>query len=42
VGESPSNVDGVLASYQGNYLKSETVSDVTTITSTEFETVNEI
>lgn len=39
VGESPSNVDGVLTAYKGEYLTSTTTSDVTTITSTFFEEV---
>lgn len=39
VGESPSNVDGVLSAYKGEYLASVTESSVTTITSTFFEEV---
>jgi hypothetical protein len=39
VGESPSNVDGVLASYRGNYLQQVTASNVTTLTVTQFEEV---
>lgn len=39
VGESPSNVDGVLTAYKGEYLSSVTESSVTTITSTFFEEV---
>ncbi|MBX9889581.1 MAG: FKBP-type peptidylprolyl isomerase [Flavobacteriaceae bacterium] len=38
-GESPCNVDGVLASYKGTYLQNSTVSDVTTLTATSFEDV---
>jgi hypothetical protein len=37
VGQSPSNADAVLASYNGSYLYSSTVSAVTTITATQFE-----
>jgi hypothetical protein len=36
-GESPTNVDGVLAAYKGKYLSSVTESGVTAITSTFFE-----
>jgi FKBP-type peptidyl-prolyl cis-trans isomerase len=39
VGESPSNVDGVLASYRGEYLQQTVVSSVTTLTPTLFEEV---
>lgn len=38
-GESPCNVDGVLTSYRGQYLYKSTVSEVTTLTATEFEEV---
>jgi hypothetical protein len=38
-GESPTNVDGALVAYKGNYLSSVTESTVTTITSTFFEEV---
>lgn len=37
VGQSPSNVDGVLAAYRGDYLTSKTEASVTTITPTFFE-----
>ncbi len=36
-GTSPCNVDGVLASYRGQYLSETTVSSVKTITATQFE-----
>lgn len=39
VGESPCNVDGVLAAYKGQYLTETTVSEVKTITTTQFEEV---
>ncbi|MBA0884268.1 FKBP-type peptidyl-prolyl cis-trans isomerase [Flavobacterium undicola] len=38
-GEKPCNVDGVLSSYRGQYLYKTTVSEVTTLTSTQFEEV---
>jgi hypothetical protein len=37
VGESPCNVDGVLAAYKGQYLTETTVSEVKTITTTQFD-----
>lgn len=39
VGEKPTNVDGVLTSYRGDYLAQTTVSSVTTLTTTMFEEV---
>ena len=39
VGQSPSNVDAVLAAYSGNYLARQTVSEVTTLNATPFEEV---
>ncbi|MBK0371310.1 FKBP-type peptidyl-prolyl cis-trans isomerase [Flavobacterium agrisoli] len=39
VGENPMNVDGVLASYSGDYLTSTTTDNVLTQTTTHFETV---
>jgi hypothetical protein len=39
VGERPSNVDGVLASYRGDYLQQTLVSNVSTLTPTLFEEV---
>lgn len=39
IGESPCNVDGVLTSYRGQYLYKSTVSEVTTLTPTQFEEV---
>ncbi|MBP2282803.1 hypothetical protein H4V97_001121 [Flavobacterium sp. CG_23.5] len=39
VGESPCNVDGVLASYKGNFLEQISTSGVTTLTTTQFEEV---
>ncbi len=39
VGEKPSNVDGVLAAYKGDYLDRQTVSEVTALTATQFEEV---
>ena len=41
LGESPSNVDGVLASYKGDYLEpiASTTSAVATVTATKFEEV---
>ncbi|WPR73045.1 FKBP-type peptidylprolyl isomerase [Flavobacterium sp. NG2] len=38
-GSYPTNVDNVLTSYKGTYLSSSTLSDVTTITATQFEEV---
>lgn len=38
-GQSPCNVDGVLASYKGDYLARKTVETVTTLSATTFETV---
>ena len=38
-GESPCNVDGVFTAYKGEYLSSETVSNVTTVKSTLFQEV---
>ncbi len=38
-GSSPSNVDGVLTSYKGDYLAQTTESSVTTLTATQFEEV---
>ena len=38
-GSSPSNVDGVLSSYRGDYLDQITASNVTTLTKTKFEEV---
>ena len=38
-GESPTNTDAVLASYQGDYLSRTTVSEVTTLSTTQFEVV---
>jgi hypothetical protein len=37
VGESPTNVDGVLTAYRGEYLSRKTVADVATLTPTFFE-----
>lgn len=37
IGASPCNVDGVLASYKGDYLKQTVASEVTTLTATTFE-----
>jgi hypothetical protein len=39
VGQSPCNVDGVLASYRGDYLERQAVSNVTTLTVNKFEEV---
>ncbi|MNE20023.1 hypothetical protein D3C80_1131250 [compost metagenome] len=39
VGEYPCNTDGLLISYKGDYLSRETVSEVTTLTTTLFEEV---
>lgn len=39
IGESPSNVDGVLAAYAGTYLQKGTVADATELTNTAFEEV---
>ena len=39
VGQSPCNVDGVLASYRGDYLERQAVSNVTTLTANQFEEV---
>jgi hypothetical protein len=39
VGESPTNVDGVLAAYKGDYLSRKTVADVATLMPTVFEEV---
>ncbi len=38
-GESPSNVDAVMASYKGVYLEQVTADNVTTLTATSFEEV---
>lgn len=38
-GDSPTNVDGVLTSYRGQYLYKSTVDEVTTMTPTQFEEV---
>lgn len=38
-GSSPTNVDGVLSSYRGDYLEEITASNVTTLTATQFEEV---
>jgi hypothetical protein len=38
-GESPSNADAVLAAYKGDYLARTTVSEVTTLSATQFEVV---
>jgi hypothetical protein len=37
VGQSPCNVDGVLAAYRGDYLSRKTVAEVSTLTPTMFE-----
>lgn len=37
VGESPSNVDGVLTAYKGDYLSRQKVAEVETLTATFFE-----
>jgi hypothetical protein len=37
IGQSPSNVDAVLAAYRGDYLSRQTVTDATTLTPTFFE-----
>ncbi|TDE27788.1 FKBP-type peptidylprolyl isomerase [Flavobacterium ranwuense] len=39
VGQSPCNVDDLLTSYKGNYLERQTVSEVTTLTATQFTDV---
>ncbi len=39
VGQSPCNVDDLLTSYKGNYLARQTVSEVTTLTATQFTDV---
>lgn len=38
-GQSPCNVDGVLAAYKGDYLARKTVETVTSLSATSFETV---
>ncbi|RTZ04666.1 FKBP-type peptidylprolyl isomerase [Flavobacterium sp. GSP27] len=38
-GKSPTNADAVLASYKGDYLSRTTVSEVTTLSATQFEVV---
>ena len=38
-GQSPCNVDGVLASYKGNFLEQISTAGVTTLTTTQFEEV---
>jgi hypothetical protein len=38
-GESPTNVDAVLASYKGDYLSRTTASEVTTLSTIQFEVV---
>jgi hypothetical protein len=38
-GESPCNVDGVMAAYKGDYLEQVTAENVTTLTTTSFEEV---
>ena len=38
-GDKPCNVDGVLSSYNGQYLYKNTVNEVTTLTATQFEEV---
>lgn len=39
-GQSPTNTDGVLTAYRGEYLSKTKVGDVSTLTSTFFEEVN--
>ncbi|TDE41803.1 FKBP-type peptidylprolyl isomerase [Flavobacterium rhamnosiphilum] len=39
IGESPSNVDGMLVSYRGDYLTSKTEANVITLTTTQFTDV---
>tara|TARA_R110000868_G_scaffold36900_6_gene130529 strand:+ start:1383 stop:2354 length:972 start_codon:yes stop_codon:yes gene_type:complete len=39
IGSSPSNVDGVLSSYRGDYLEQIVTSNVSTLTVTQFEEV---
>ncbi|MGZ9735668.1 FKBP-type peptidyl-prolyl cis-trans isomerase [Flavobacterium sp. GNP002] len=39
VGERPSNVDGVLSAYKGDYLSRQKVAEVETFTATQFEEV---